>query len=248
MRFLFIGTCLLALASLKGDESAPKSDAHQETRVEDVAKISEAFGHLIGKNLQNAGFQLDVAHLMKGLKDSAAGVESPMTEQECIQALTLIQEKWFKKQSETNLKEAIAFLEKNAQQKDIYQLDEGKVQYRVDAEGDGATLEEHFSPLVRYSGKFLDGSQFVRGADEETLHLDEIIPGLKAGLLGMKEGEKRTIFIHPDLAYGVAHFLPPNALLTFEVELIKANAPAQTEASTPSDSPPEIAGDSLTTQ
>jgi len=56
------------------------------------------------------------------------------------------------------------------------------------------------------------------------MSLDEIIPGLKSGLIGMKEGEKRTIYIHPDLAYGSAGYLPPNSLLTFEIELVKANS------------------------
>ena len=62
------------------------------------------------------------------------------------------------------------------------------------------------------------------------------IPGLKSGIIGMKEGEKRTIYIHPDRAYGTQGYLPPNSLLTFEIELIKANAP---EADT---------ADSITTQ
>ena len=36
--------------------------------------------------------------------------------------------------------------------------------------------------------------------------------------------EKRKIYIHPALAYGTSGELPPNALLTFEVEVIKADA------------------------
>jgi len=39
----------------------------------------------------------------------------------------------------------------------------------------------------------------------------------------MKEGEKRVVYVHPELAYGTSGFLPPNSLLTFEVGLIQAN-------------------------
>jgi len=39
----------------------------------------------------------------------------------------------------------------------------------------------------------------------------------------MKEGEKRTIFVHPSLGYGDKGALLPNSLLTYEVELIKAD-------------------------
>jgi peptidylprolyl isomerase len=42
----------------------------------------------------------------------------------------------------------------------------------------------------------------------------------------MKKGEKRTLYIHPDLAYGMASHLPPNALLVFEVEIVEPQAPA----------------------
>ena len=43
----------------------------------------------------------------------------------------------------------------------------------------------------------------------------------------MKEGEKRKLFVHPDLGYGTQGQLPPNALLIFEVEIVKADAPSQ---------------------
>ncbi len=236
---------ILAIVALMPFLHASDHPSEKESKIEDMAKISEAYGHLIGRNLQNAGFQLDLSSLVKGLTDSAAGLESPMSEQECVHALTLIQEKWFKQQSEHNLKEAVAFLEHNAKRDGIYLLNDGKIQYRIDAEGSGEVLEDHASPLVRVSGKFLDGSSFADGSNEEKIHLDEILPGLKDGLLGMKEGEKRTIFIHPDLGYGMAHFLPPNSLLTFEVELIKANAPIQEPpaAPHPESEDAEIAGE-----
>ena len=57
--------------------------------------------------------------------------------------------------------------------------------------------------------------------------LDETIPGFSKGIIGMKEGEKRTLYIHPDLAYGVNGNLPPNSLLTFEIEIVKANSPQE---------------------
>ncbi len=39
----------------------------------------------------------------------------------------------------------------------------------------------------------------------------------------MVQGEKRTLYIHPELAYGVSGHLPPNSLLIFEVEIVEAN-------------------------
>jgi peptidylprolyl isomerase len=47
----------------------------------------------------------------------------------------------------------------------------------------------------------------------------------------MKEGESRRLFIHPDLAYGVAGHLPPNSLLIFDIEIVKADTPKSSQES-----------------
>lgn len=195
----------------------------------EISKISEAFGHLIGKNLENIGVKFDMAQVIKGLQDEASGKESPMSEMECVQAIASVQEKIFKEQAAENLRRAEEFLAENVKKKEVVSLEEGKVQYTIISEGTGSNIEQHFSPLIRYTGKFLDGSVFSASKEEETISMDEIIPGLKSGLLGMKEGEKRTVYIHPELAYGSNGYLPPNSLLTFEVEVVKANAPKAVE-------------------
>ena len=42
-----------------------------------------------------------------------------------------------------------------------------------------------------------------------TIPLDQTIPGFSKGIVGMKEGEKRRLFVHPDLGYGTTGQLPP---------------------------------------
>lgn len=219
-------TALLTLATfniLSATETttSEKSDANTP----DISKVSEAFGHLIGKNLDHIGVEFDIAQVIKGLQDASLGKASPLTEAECIQAIAAVQEKAFKAQCTANLSKAENFLSENKKASNVVTIEDGKVQYKIEQAGSGAPIESHFSPLIRYTGKYLDGSIFGQSKEEETLSLDEIIPGLKAGLIGMKEGEKRTIYIHPEMAYGTTGYLPPNSLLTFEIELIQANAP-----------------------
>lgn len=195
----------------------------------DIAKISEAFGHLIGKNIENLGIQFDMQYLVKGLQDSASGKAAPMTEGECVEAISAVQEADFKKQAAENLKVAEEFLTKNETQKGVVSLEEGKLQYKIEKKGKGAALDSHASPVIRYVGKKLDGTVFGASKEDEIIALDETIPGLSQGLIGMKEGEKRTLYIHPELGYGTKGYLPPNSLLTFEVELVKAHAPQNAE-------------------
>ncbi len=56
---------------------------------------------------------------------------------------------------------------------------------------------------------------------------------MKLGLLGMKEGEKRTLYIHPELGFGTADTFFPNSLLVIEVEVVQADGPASTAAILP---------------
>jgi len=227
---VFLATSLVATAVVYGTLSSPKEQKKETTEQNalDIAKISEAFGHLIGKNLENLDVNFDIEKVVKGLKDAAAGKESPMTETECVEAISSIQENNFKEQATENLKKADEFMAKNAQEKEIVVLEKGKLHYKIEKEGNGPAIEEHFSPLIRYVGKYLDGTVFGSSKEEEVISLDETIPGISKGVVGMKEGEKRVLYIHPDLGYGTHGYLAPNSLLSFEIEVVKAQA-SQTE-------------------
>lgn len=204
---------------------------HAEPSAEhDIAKISEAMGHLIGKNLQSLGLDLDVQAIVKGLQDAATGKHSPMSEDECVQAIAILQEENFSAVAEQNLIEADNFLEKNKKNEGVVSLEEGKLQYKIVKEGSGQTVESYNSPIVRYTARYLDGQVLGSVADDELISLDETIPGFSKGLVGMKEGEVRTLYLHPDLGYGKqGHFLP-NALVIFEVELIRADGSGDAQA------------------
>ena len=95
--------------------------------------------------------------------------------------------------------------------------------------GDGPSAEMGDRLHVRYMGKFENGKVFDTSEQrghvfEFRLGKREVIPGWDAGLVGMKAGGKRRLIIPPQLAYGargVGSAIPPNAVLIFEVELVK---------------------------
>ncbi len=225
MSKFILAACLLCVSlSLKAAEPEPVVPASNEEAQVDIKKISESFGHLIGKNIQSLGFNFEIADLIRGLQNSIAGEVPPMSEQECVQAISVLQEVNFKKVAEENLKVANEFMEKNKTASGIVQLDADKLHYKIEKEGSGAEVQAHSSPIIRYTGKYIDGTIFGFSKDDEQMFLDEAIPGFNRGLIGMKEGEKRTLFIHPDLGYGSAGYLPPNSLLTFDIELVRAHS------------------------
>jgi FKBP-type peptidyl-prolyl cis-trans isomerase FkpA len=94
--------------------------------------------------------------------------------------------------------------------------------------GEGAAASAGRDIIVHYAGWLADGTQFDSSKEKEdpfefTLGKKEVMDGWEEGLSGMKVGGKRKLVVPPQLAYGEAgagDTIPPNATLTFEVELL----------------------------
>lgn len=101
------------------------------------------------------------------------------------------------------------------------------LRYLITAAGSGADKPQSGQNVtVHYTGKLLDGSVFdsshSRGSAAQ-FTIGQLIPGVDEALLDMVEGERRTVIIPPELAYGsrgVPGVIPPNSFLVFELELI----------------------------
>lgn len=98
--------------------------------------------------------------------------------------------------------------------------------YKVLEKGSGGSPTPGATVSVNYTGMLLDGRVFdstqARGSPA-VLRSDRVIKGWTEALLAMKRGERRTLVIPPELAYGEAGYpgvIPPNAFLVFDVQLI----------------------------
>ncbi|VDH05819.1 peptidyl-prolyl cis-trans isomerase B (PPIase B)(rotamase B) [Bergeyella zoohelcum] len=82
---------------------------------------------------------------------------------------------------------------------------------------------------VHYAGRLVNGTEFdnsfKRGEPIEfPVGTGRVIPGWDEGIMLLKEGEKATLLIPSELAYGArgaGGVIPPNAWLIFDVELVK---------------------------
>ncbi len=92
--------------------------------------------------------------------------------------------------------------------------------------GDGQEATPGTKVSVNYKGELDNGKEFDssygRGPFEFSLGAGMVIKGWDEGVAGMKVGGKRKLVIPPELGYGSRGIgpIPPNSVLTFEVELL----------------------------
>ena len=94
--------------------------------------------------------------------------------------------------------------------------------------GQGAAASPGRDIVVHYAGWLADGTQFDSSKEKQdpfefTLGKKEVMDGWEEGLSGMRVGGTRKLTVPPALAYGeegAGDTIPPNATLTFEVELL----------------------------
>ena len=96
--------------------------------------------------------------------------------------------------------------------------------------GEGSEAQDFNKVVVNYTGTLEDGSIFDsslkpgRTPFTFTLGVGSVIKGWDLGVKGMKVGGKRKLTIPAELGYGnngAGNVIPPNATLTFEVELLE---------------------------
>lgn len=85
--------------------------------------------------------------------------------------------------------------------------------------------------VMNYTGRLTDGTVFDSNVDPKFNHVQpfefklgagQVIAGWDEGLVGMKVGEKKTLTLAPEKAYGpnAVGIIPANSTLVFDVELV----------------------------
>lgn len=200
-----------------------QAKTHSESTQE---KVSHYLGYIIWKHYLHEHFDYSLDKVIEGMRAAERGEPSPITDDQFDSALEQLHSQLIEQNKQNNLKEAEAYLISFAKKPGVREVLPGKLYYLVIQKGLGRPLKETDSPAMYYTihypreGDLKELYSINDQGDPITVSLADAIPGFIKGVLGMQEGEKRLVVVHPDLAYGDTGRLEANLLLVFEVELI----------------------------
>lgn len=202
-----------------------------------VDRYSYALGLDLGRAIANVNVPLKMDVVMLAIKDAADPKREPLmsdsASENALQDLLLLMKKKKEADEAAAAKKAILdqaqFLSKNITDSTVMTTPKG-VQYKILKEGTGIVPKAADKVKVHYIGALLDGTEFdnsVKRGEPLEFPVSAVIEGWQDLLQVMKEGEKVKAWIPSALAYGeegVPPMIPANALLVFEVELLKVYA------------------------
>ena len=132
--------------------------------------------------------------------------------------------KILEKEQYQKLEKANQFLTQVTAKINVVEVDKGKLYYEILRNGSGTILTEDSVPLIHFTESDLSGTmlQDTRGNHPKKIPFEkETIPGFRKGVIGMRVGERRMIYVHPDLAYGKVGRYSQQELIVFDVEILE---------------------------
>ncbi len=199
--------------------------------VTDREQFAYSVGYLSGQGSAEQIYDLDVDTYTRAFRDAFDKKESLLSPQERTTAINRYKEQRLAqmqadlaKQAASNARDGAAFLTANATADGVKTTASG-LQYRELKTGSGPKPKAKDTVRVHYEGRFLDGSVFdssYNRGEPAVFQLDQVLAGWTEGLQLMPVGSTYELFLPSALAYGEAGAgpIPPNAVLTFKVELL----------------------------
>ena len=186
---------------------------------------SYAFGMLIGLEYNFDGLDVDYDALTSGFRDATSKKKTRYTRDEAMSKFDNAIAAIMARKAEKNKTEGEAFLAKNKERDGVVTTDSG-LQYEVLTRGNGAKPAASNTVRVHYEGTLIDGTVFdssYEAGKPIEFHLDRVIPGWIEGVQLMNVGSTYRFVIPSELAYGqegMGGAIPPNATLSFKIELL----------------------------
>lgn len=199
----------------------------------DGSLVGLLLGDDVGRPRAGIAAEFDMPTFLRGMRDGAnaqaaqALDDAEMSRVRTAFATRIAAERAAARQAraEAAARAEETFLAANKQVKGVFTTPSG-LQYMVLRQGDGVRPRPGQRVEVHYEGKLLDGtvfdSSYARGEPAQ-FGLNQVIAGWTEGVGLMPVGAKYRFWIPARLGYGesgAGREIPPNATLTFDVELL----------------------------
>jgi FKBP-type peptidyl-prolyl cis-trans isomerase len=167
----------------------------------------------------------EAEQVVAGLRDSLAGEAQELDETVYGPKLRAVTEARIQAADQRRMAEEQAYADEMAATDGAVKTDSGLV-YIETVAGAGAQPDATSTVVAHYTGTLVDGRVFDSSVDRGQpleIGLNQVIPCWTEGMAMMKVGGKAKLVCPPDIAYGPRGqgMIPPNAILTFEVELLE---------------------------
>ncbi len=169
---------------------------------------------------------ISVQNLMAGLMTGVKGEKGLMTVEEATAAYERLMTELKAEANKPAIAAAEAFVKKYAAGKDVKQIGNTGVYYKVLKEGNGAKPTAESTVKINYEGKNMKGKVFdssYKRNEPATMSVGQVIPGFTEALKAMPVGSKWEVCIPQDKAYGerpAGEDIPAYSALVFTIELL----------------------------
>jgi len=187
--------------------------------------LSEHIGRSFAKELEPLEGVYSLESVIRGIKEYNEGLkkETLIEEEEEFEKVLEIQEALLEKKAEENLKKSENLLQDIAKKTTIQKISDKLYFERLELGEGEVRVEKKHAPLLHYSVITMEQIELINtfaSNEPQQISLLEAIPGFREGVVGMLSGERRKIYIHPDLAYKKTGSLSPNTLLVVDVKIL----------------------------
>lgn len=197
--------------------------------------LSYLLGRDVAEQLEDLGAEIQMDPFMLGFREAMAGDSSQidsatadsLRQEFAMQAQQKMEQEQAQEAQEMQAKSE-EFLAQNKERRGVRTTESG-LQYEVLNKGSGPRPDSTDQVTVSYKGMLMDSTVFDSTAEGQPAQLDlqRVIPGMREGIMLMREGATYRFYIPPELAYGeqgIPPIVPPNAVLIFELTLMDITA------------------------
>jgi peptidylprolyl isomerase len=191
----------------------------------DIEILSFHRGYSLWEELKQEPIPYAAEPLVQGLQAAVQGKKLTINEEAFASTARQFQERFIEQRRKENLHETELFLQKIA--KNTIEVIPSKLYIKVNKQGEGKSIKAEDAPFIIYTVKTIEKGIETNIVSSEgapiQIQLQDTIPGFIKGVIGMLEGEKRTLYIHPDLTKDLYSSLS-NQILIMDVEIISNEA------------------------